>query len=144
MKRLFSSLIVAGAIALAMPAAPASAAKTRPKNATAQCKDGTYSTAKTKQGACSNHGGVDAWLADAKPEPKSAPAPVAKSEAPVAKSESKIERKVSRDKTQTKIETKSETKAGDPTAQCNDGTYSYAVHHQGACSGHQGVKSWFK
>jgi Protein of unknown function (DUF1524)/Protein of unknown function (DUF3761) len=30
------------------------------------------------------------------------------------------------------------------TAQCNDGTYSYAAHHQGACSGHGGVKVFYK
>jgi uncharacterized protein DUF3761 len=29
-----------------------------PKDATGQCKDGTYTTAKTKQGACSSHGGI--------------------------------------------------------------------------------------
>jgi hypothetical protein len=28
------------------------------------------------------------------------------------------------------------------TARCNDGTYSYAVHHQGACSHHGGVAVW--
>jgi len=28
------------------------------------------------------------------------------------------------------------------TARCNDGTYSYAVHHQGACSHHGGVAEW--
>jgi hypothetical protein len=28
------------------------------------------------------------------------------------------------------------------TARCNDGTYSYAVHHQGACSHHGGVAAW--
>ena len=35
---------------------------TDPTNATAQCKDGTYSQAKTHQGACSNHGGVAKFL----------------------------------------------------------------------------------
>jgi chaperone required for assembly of F1-ATPase len=30
------------------------------------------------------------------------------------------------------------------TALCNDGTYSYAAHHQGACSKHGGVKEFYK
>ena len=30
------------------------------------------------------------------------------------------------------------------TALCNDGTYSYAANHQGACSRHGGVKTFFK
>ena len=30
------------------------------------------------------------------------------------------------------------------TAQCNDGTYSFATQHSGACSSHKGVKPWFK
>jgi hypothetical protein len=30
------------------------------------------------------------------------------------------------------------------TARCNDGTYSYAAHHQGACSHHGGVAEFYK
>jgi hypothetical protein len=30
------------------------------------------------------------------------------------------------------------------TARCNDGTYSYAAHHQGACSHHGGVAVFYK
>jgi hypothetical protein len=30
------------------------------------------------------------------------------------------------------------------TALCRDGTYSYAVHHQGACSSHDGVAVFYK
>ncbi|MGW4444826.1 DUF3761 domain-containing protein [Streptomyces sp. NPDC004682] len=30
------------------------------------------------------------------------------------------------------------------TAQCNDGTYSYAAHHQGACSHHGGVAVFYR
>ncbi|HZX99905.1 MAG TPA: DUF3761 domain-containing protein [Dermatophilaceae bacterium] len=30
------------------------------------------------------------------------------------------------------------------TAPCNDGTYSFAAHHQGACSRHGGVKVFYK
>lgn len=29
------------------------------------------------------------------------------------------------------------------TGRCNDGTYTYATHHQGACSHHGGVAEWF-
>lgn len=42
------------------PAAPA--ADKDPKNATASCKDGTYSHAATHTGACSGHGGVAKFL----------------------------------------------------------------------------------
>ncbi|HWJ98357.1 MAG TPA: DUF3761 domain-containing protein [Acidimicrobiales bacterium] len=33
---------------------------------------------------------------------------------------------------------------GGHTARCNDGTYSDAAHHQGACSHHGGVAEWYK
>ncbi len=41
-------------------AAPAAAAA--PAGATGQCGDGTYTMSKTKQGACSSHGGVKKWF----------------------------------------------------------------------------------
>jgi hypothetical protein len=60
----------AAASASASPAAPAksagSAAGTDPTGATAKCKDGTYSHAKSHSGACSHHGGVADWLTAAK------------------------------------------------------------------------------
>lgn len=31
-----------------------------------------------------------------------------------------------------------------PTALCKDGTYSYSVNHRGTCSGHKGVRIWYK
>lgn len=33
-----------------------------PAGATGQCKDGTYTSAKTHSGACAKHGGVAKWL----------------------------------------------------------------------------------
>jgi hypothetical protein len=33
-----------------------------PAGATAQCKDGTYSSSQHRQGTCSGHGGVGRWL----------------------------------------------------------------------------------
>lgn len=42
-------------------AAPASVEDHNPAGAIAQCKDGTYSHAKARSGACARHGGVAKW-----------------------------------------------------------------------------------
>jgi Protein of unknown function (DUF3761) len=62
--RLLSSALCAAAT-LAF-SAPQLIAQTKPANATGQCKDHSYTTAKSKQGACSEHGGVQTWYADEK------------------------------------------------------------------------------
>jgi len=45
-----------------------------PADATGECKDGTYTKADNKEGACSGHGGVKEWLAKAKAEAPAKPA----------------------------------------------------------------------
>jgi len=37
---------------------------------------------------------------------------------------------------------KSKSGKTSPTAQCKDGSMSYAENHSGACSGHGGVQKW--
>jgi hypothetical protein len=113
----FRSLISAASIGALMSLSSAMAAS-RPSNATAQCTDGTYSTAKTKQGACSKHGGVQTWFGDQAP----ASAPVAPAR-PAAAHTTAIPK--------------------NSTAQCNDGTYSSAKTKSGACSKHGGVRTWY-
>lgn len=108
MKRMIG-LISLSAGLLASQICVAQAPAGAPAGATGICKDGTYSTAASKSGACSGHKGVQTWYAAAAapaakaakpaaaapaaapapapaaaPAPKPAPAPVAKSSVPSA------------------------------------------------------------
>lgn len=103
----------------------ANAAETETRTPTAQknapaaavtCQDGT--TSKAGRGACSHHGGIAAAGTPPATVPTSPGAPKSPTAEPSASA-----------------------RAG-ATAQCKDGTYSHAQHHQGACSRHGGVAQW--
>ncbi len=132
MRRVVARILSAAALVgvLALPAAGLLQAQAAPKGSTGKCTDGSFTSAKTKSGACSAHGGVATWFADkpakpAKPAKPSAPAAApAPAPAPAAAS----------------------APSGPPagaTGKCSDGTFTKAKKQQGACSSHGGVGQWF-
>jgi hypothetical protein len=103
-----------------------------PSGATFQCKDGSYSKARSAQGACSSHGGVDHALTAAPvaaPAANASPAAAAGGSAASGKAPTVA-------------------RPGDApanaTAKCRDGTYSASQQHSGSCSHHGGVAEWYQ
>src|ERR1051326_8322645 len=126
-RQLASALCVAGALAFAVPALASTAEAAKPKNATAKCTDGTYSTAKTKQGACSGHGGVATWYADEKGEKAK---DKADKTAAKAEKETKSAAKATEKETKTATKAEKETKSAAKTAEKETKTAAKATEKE--------------
>jgi len=147
MRRLFTTWCLASVLSVVAPALVehVTAQAAGPAGATAVCSDGTYSQAKTQRGACSGHGGVATWLGgEEKSTTKAAPNPKPSSRSTESARQPTPRGTTGSTKTSTPPTVPAPANAAGATAQCNDGTYSHAQQHRGACSNHGGVKTWFK
>jgi hypothetical protein len=113
-------------------AAPASA----PAGTTGQCKDGTFTSAAAKKGACHGHQGVKEWYAADAASTSS----TSKSNTDAAASSKKKHADTSTAAANTPTPAARPT---DATGLCNDGTYYTGETKKGACRGHKGVKDWY-
>ncbi len=159
--------IVLSAMLLCSTAALAKAPASAPAGTTGMCKDGSYTSAASKSGACSGHDGVKKWYGPAAEANSAAPAASgstkgsssskstskskSKSEAPAASaapaaasSDTGASSSKSKKKTQTAAPAPaSGVTPGAATGLCKDGTSTSAASKSGACSGHGGVKEWY-
>jgi len=140
MRRFLTSVLCAAAVTLTSAQLGAQATKTKPANATAECTDGSWSTAKTEQGACSNHGGVKTWLGTASTKDTKAKA-APKDTTTTAPTSNAVPAKGTATTSATKT-VATTTAPANATGTCKDGSYTTAATKAGACSGHGGVAAW--
>lgn len=70
MRHHWSVVLLACAVLVPAASVGAQAPAGAPAGATGLCRDGSYTYSATKRGACSRHGGVQQWIADAAPAAK--------------------------------------------------------------------------
>lgn len=130
MKVLPAALALPFALAFAF-AAHAQVPSGAPAGTTGLCKDGSYTSADAKRGACRGHKGVKEWYA--------ADAAATKTDA----AETRASRRASSASTTAAAAPTSTAMPAGSTGLCRDGSYTDADSKKGACRGHKGVKEWY-
>ncbi|HEV8449545.1 MAG TPA: DUF3761 domain-containing protein [Gemmatimonadaceae bacterium] len=121
-------------------AAKVDKAESKAASATAKAEKTTEKAAKSTDKAADK--AAEKTAAQTSKADAAAAKTASKAESKVEKSESKAADKAAKTtKTASSLDNKDPTNA---TAQCKDGTYSHATHHQGACSNHGGVAKFLK
>ena len=140
----FKKLIPLTAMAAVLAIVSTHSALAQAAPAAVKCADGTTSTA-TGKGACSHHGGI-AHSSPASASTTKIVAPAATGTMPAAATGTAPAAAANNQPhNTTNPNASAEHPDNNPqgaTAQCKDGTYSHATHHQGACSNHGGVAKW--
>jgi len=113
-----------------------------PAGATAECKDGTYYTGTSHQGACHGHQGVKTWLDNGSSSGGSSTSSGSSSSGASTSSSSGKSKPSSSSGAAATSTSSSGTPPAGAIAKCKDGTYYSGTSHQGACRGHQGVAEW--
>ena len=111
-------------------AASLAAQAAAPKDATGQCTDGSYTTAKTQARGCLKHGGVKTWFGGA------GTASAAATDTTAAAKTSPAANRASSSASTGKA-------PKNATGQCTDGSYTTAKTQARGCLKHGGVKTWF-
>ena len=133
-RRVFPPSVLAMVVAGAVPAFAQKPADAQ-TGATAQCNDASFSTTSTLQGACAGHGGVKLWWgAGSVASPP--PTPPRKTPATTAKAMSSKKGEASAQPVAPPRE--------QPTAKCNDGTYTFEKNRDKACLRKGGIDEWLK
>lgn len=127
MKRLLAAMLLLAGVNVAFAQAPAGA----PAGSTGVCKDGTYSDAASKRGACAGHKGVKEWYAAEAAAP-AAPAAAAPAAAPAAPAPAAVAAKPAAPMAPTKATTPTTAVAGGGNGQVWVNTASKVYHCEGS------------